>query len=300
MNSVQGKWLLHGWQGITFETPADWELAAVQGDAKKGYLSLDDGRMMRLELKWEPSKSSLAIAKTVDHHIAQLQRKAGKRAPPLKVRRNLKLVRLRGKDYECFAIENEVKAYNLLSRCENCGRVLLLCVLLEPDKEEVIFQRIVSSLCDHPYGGKVKWGLYGFYFILPEKAHLLENTLKAGSIELNFQEPEGEISVARIGLAESTLRRQKFDSWFHERYGKRLAAFRYSTEKTKFKGHLALKVKGGTPRLRGLLPILRRKEYLRALAWFCEVTDRIYVFRTISKAKDSQTFRRFSAAVECH
>jgi len=301
MNSAQGKWFFHGWQGITFETPADWELAAVQGDVKKGYLSLDDGRMMRLELKWEPSKSSLAIARTVDHHIAQLQRKAGKKVPPLKVKRNLKLVRLRGKDYECFSIENEVKAYNLLSRCQKCGRVLLLCVLFEPDKEgEVIFQRIVSSLHDHPSGGKVEWGLYGFYFTLPEKAPLLGNTLKAGSIELNFQEPDGEISVARIGLAESTLRRQKFDSWFHGRYGKRLAAFRYDTEKTKFKGHLALEVKGETPRLRRLLPILRRKEYLKALAWFCEVTDKIYVFRTIGKDKDSQTFRHFSEAVECH
>ncbi len=302
MNSTYEKWVIHGWQGITFETPVDWELATVQGDAKKGYLSLDDGRMMRLELKWEASKSSLDIAKTVSHHITQLKRKVGKKAPPLRVKRNLKFVRLRGKDYECFSAENEMHAYNLLSRCQKCGRLILLCLLFDPEKDnkEDIFQRIVSSLRDHPSGGNIKWALYGFNFSLPEKAHLLENALKAGSIELTFQEPNGEISVARVGLAESTLRREKFESWFHQRYAKRLGAFRYNTEKTKFKSHLALQVQGETPRFRGLLPILRKKEYLKALAWFCEVTDKIYVFRTIGKDKDGQTFRRFCTAVECH
>jgi hypothetical protein len=303
MNITPGKWLLHGWQGITFETPLDWELAAVHGDNKKGYLSLDDGRILRLELKWEPAKSSLDIAKTVSHHLAQLQRKAGKKAPPLKVQRNLKLARLRGKDYECFSVEDGLYSLNLLSRCQKCGQVILLSVLFDPDEDrekEDIFQRIVSSLRDHPSGGEIKWALYGLCFTLPEKAYLSENTLKAGSIELNFREAKGEISVARIGLAGTVLRRKKLDSWFYERYAKRLAAFRYDTERTKFRDHLALEVKGETPRFRGILPVIRSKEYLKALAWFCETMDKIYVFLTIGKDKESQTFERFSSAVECH
>jgi len=303
MNSLQGKWLFHGWQGITFETPVDWELAAVHGDAKKGYLSLDDGRMLRLELKWEPSKSSLDIAKTVSHHLGALRRKAGRKAPAPEVKRDLKLARLKGKDYECFSVTNGMCSLNLLSRCQKCRRVILLSVLFNPDEDrekEGIFQRIVNSLRDHPSGGKINWALYGLRFALPEKAHLSENTLRAGAIELKFREPKGEISVARIALAGSILRHKKLDSWFYERYGKRLTAFRYDAERTKFKGHLALEVKGETPRFRGFLPTIRRKEYLKALAWFCEVMDKIYVFLSIGKDKEGQTFERYSAAVECH
>ena len=49
-------WVKFGWQGVSMELPANWELGGLSGDYNNGYVRMDDEDMPRMELKWSKSK----------------------------------------------------------------------------------------------------------------------------------------------------------------------------------------------------------------------------------------------------
>ena len=48
------EWTRLAWQGIAFDTPADWCPGQLQGSFETGYLRVEDELNIRLELRWEP------------------------------------------------------------------------------------------------------------------------------------------------------------------------------------------------------------------------------------------------------
>ena len=93
MNRGASKWVVTGWHHLSFERPEDWSIGAVSGDFSTGYLRLDDSEMPRFELRWERTRGRESADQVVARYLKNLAGKGGKKAPPVKVRRDLALIK---------------------------------------------------------------------------------------------------------------------------------------------------------------------------------------------------------------
>src|SRR5512137_2047380 len=115
-----------GWQDIVFPIPDGWDLSRVEGNAKKGYLRLDDSSMPRIELRWDASGKKTNIKQVADNYVANLKKakKTGS-AANLSVRRNLRLEQenngtAASSKYEFFTWEKDLKAHCFIRHCGEC------------------------------------------------------------------------------------------------------------------------------------------------------------------------------------
>ena len=72
------QWNKFGWQGISFTKPMEWELGKVEGDARRGYLRLDNHVLSRMELRWQKHTSKAPLEKILNKHLRNLKREAKK------------------------------------------------------------------------------------------------------------------------------------------------------------------------------------------------------------------------------
>ncbi|MBM3262887.1 MAG: hypothetical protein FJY97_05600 [candidate division Zixibacteria bacterium] len=226
MKSSSSRWTPTGWHRLYLETPEDWSIGAISGDATTGYLRLDDAVMPRVEVRWEPVKGQEPLDRIVARYLEKLTEKnRKKKTPPLKVRRGLNLIKdeavLQTRAIEGFHWETEsedaVQAYGALWRCSVCNRIVFAQVL-GLDRESIFSTatRVLNTLRDHPEGDTVVWALYGMKFETPATWSLKEHRLLTGRILLRFTGPDGEIEVERLSLAEMQLNGRPFETWFEQ------------------------------------------------------------------------------------
>src|SRR3972149_246752 len=159
----QGKdFTTFGWYGITLTVPSDWERGAQGGDDKSGFARLADENSVRLEMRWQQAPRDQEASRAVTKHIEELQKKARKQRVSLPVRRDLNLANPKGKDVECYQWTAERQALGMVSCCRECGRLVQLYVLGEPEQPlKKLARAIFASLQDHAESGRLVWRLYG-------------------------------------------------------------------------------------------------------------------------------------------
>lgn len=226
MKKSASRWTAVGWQQMYLDTPEEWSIGAVSGNASAGYLRLDDAEMPRVELRWEPAKREEPVDKVVERYLTKLTEKSRKKkTAPVKVRRNLNLIKdeelLRVRKIEGFHWEMEgddpVQAYGALWRCETCSRIVF-AQIMGRDHESIFATstRVLNSLRDHAEGDTAIWALYGLRFEMPASCTLKDYQLLTGRIALRFAADAGEIEVERLSLAEIHLKGRSFESWFEQ------------------------------------------------------------------------------------
>ena len=298
MSSPPIEWSHFGWQGLQFDVPATWNLAVVNGEYESGYLRLDDDEMVRLELKWEGRRNRLPIDRVATNYLKALEKQAHKRKLPFEYKRDLKFATMPDHDYECLSWASDFNALSVVSRCHDCGRVVLARVLYRKgDGGKAMARRLFSSLRDHPEDEKVLWQFFDFRFASP-KGFVLERTaLKTGAIEMYFYDKKDEFEVCRIALAQILLKRDSLQDWFSEYYRKRLKGFIYDVDKASYRGHPGLLCTGRTSVRKSLFAGLQRRRYLKVRVWHCEEIDKIHLVRFVSSDEEDERFDAFCAEV---
>ena len=297
MNRGASKWAVTGWHHLSFERPEDWSIGAVTGDFSTGYLRLDDTEMPRFELRWERTRGRESADQVVARYLKNLAGKGGKKAPPVKVRRNLSLIKdetvLADRTVEGFHWRTEggdpLQAYGCLWMCEVCGRTVFAQVLGRGGESMMtLASRVLNTLDDHARGDTATWAVYGLRAELPADCKLVEHSFLTGRIELTFRLGGARLELVRMSLAEMHLENRTFPEWFEDTYGNEIDQW------TEVDGPA-----GGDPLIRGTgegvdpetvhtrmawLPWRRpRKKPLSCCAWHCIDGNRIFVLRHLDE-----------------
>jgi len=290
-------WSPFAWQGIQIETPRAWELGAVTGDRRKGYFRLDDADMPRVEARWESGKSRESPSAVADRYL----KKAGLAGAEAdrKVERDVRLARPADVETEFFVTLGEPNAMHMAACCRDCRRVALLRVFYRSDESlRPVMARLFGSYRDHARGGKMPWSLFGLRFAVPEEYALLRHSFRAGRVELEFGGQRTRALAARVGLAETVLKKSSLLDWMKkDSAGQRPACTLAFTEKERGE-HAAVEVSGRERSLaRGMLG---RRRVARGLAWRCEPSNALYVARWFGREKDVAEFAAFAESFLCH
>jgi len=302
-----GEFSLTGWQGITVSAPSDWNLAAVGGDMKSGYLRLDDGDMRRLEVKW--SQGVVNTEKVLSRYLLQLSRRAKPRSS-VSVERDVKILSRRSKSDKkltCFRWQApQVRGCGAIWYCQTCGRTVVSQVTgTSQENVEDLCRQVLGSLEDHPRKGLNTWALYGLVCRVPEAYVLQGQALKAGYLELEFGKGRNILRVLRWGMANVALSGKGLDEWLRGQWSKRRDT-RWTTSPSLVRGHEGLRLHGTRRRFmhrpRSLLAqILRQKGAgeFAAKAWHCPASNRIYCVEAFA-AQGEPIVEEVVSGLECH
>ena len=228
-------WAPFGWQGLTAEAPADWELVGIPKthDAAEGYLRLDDANQPRLELKWSshPQKK-FDIEKTLDDYLSGIRKTYEKQIGPIEVRRDQTLIPNSGPDAafhehreaRFFSWRGELRAYGAIWRCALCQRVVMTQVIGPSGGQGTRQQAIrgFRSVQDHPPGPTNLWTAYGLEMDIPRRFRLDKLQLLNGYILFSFTDGSARVAVERYGLANQQMKDGDIDGWFRRTYAKQM------------------------------------------------------------------------------
>lgn len=298
---------LIGWQGVTARIPAEWNLGALGGDVRSGYLRVDDEHQPRLEVKW--SNAGVNLDQALTRYLGQLTKKA-RRADKVEITRDTRLVSNRqqpGKRLECFSWQSHSQqAHGLIWRCEHCRRTLIVQVLGSRAEELAPLARgVLGSLEDHERDGCYTWALYGFCVDVPKEFELMRQKLMAGYLDLQFEQGRRRLRVTRWGMAQMALGARSVPHWVEIEYLRRRdvhwRAFPLQQE-----GHPAAGL--GGERRRPFHWLRKQAEYLLRFrsaiifsgkVWYCEPSNRLYAVEEVH-ARDRACWPRVADSIRCH
>jgi hypothetical protein len=290
------------------ELPSSWEPARMTGDEQKGYLSLDDGSQLRLELKWETPRRSPRVERVVQRYLNFLRRRARKNKVSVESDEDLKLGPAReGRSYFAWKLGSGKKggassACSLASVCSECKRVTLVHVLGRGDsRPRGAAERVFASFADHGEGGEEHWSVFGLDFVVPRRFSLTTSSFRAGACRLTFMDRDEVLDVARVAVGGTILRKEKFPDWLKGFFGKKLSQHLWDYQRTEFRGHLGLRFWGEEAPARGLGRFLKKPTYLEGWAWYCQDTDKILALRLVRGEDDEGDLaRRLAGKMTCH
>ncbi len=307
-------WVKFGWQGITMELPADWELGGLSGDYNSGYIRMDDENMPRMELKWSKSKEKKPdLQKILDAYFKSMKKRLGANAPNLKIKRDINLIKnedfFENRDVVFYNWKSDVRANGAVWYCKECKRIIVVQIMGRI-KETILplTLRILGSVSDHPAGHTIFWSAYQLSAEIPRRYHLEKRKLMSGYLMFSFVDGSRVLNVERFGLADVTLRDTSLESWFRGYYAKILRKYGFSFEELGDNHDLRIEMLGQEKRVIDKIPIspvfaldkiLRRKQ-IAASFWHCRESNRIFVVMAISKRGTAELAAQVASSIQCH
>ena len=307
-----GRFVPFGWQGIRGEVPEDWNLGAIGGERKAGYVRLDDEDMPRLELKWQKPEGGIDLDKILDTYLRDLQKRSRKRKATFNISRGVKILsrrQKRNKDLRGYTFTGEFEAHGVIWHCRTCGRVVIAQVLgTEESNLGPLAVRVLGSLEDHASDHWDLWAAYGMAFRLPDNFELTKQKLMTGQLELNFTRHKIEkLSLARWALAEVLLKGTSLEQWAAKNYKARQGDHKLLCRETTYRGHPGIDVRGdvGKParRLKEAVQssVLRQSvPQLRCALWHCTREKKLYAVDTELLPEHEVTLDYVIQSLVCH
>jgi len=311
-------WIRFGWQGVSGLTPPDWNIGAIGGDFKQGYLRLDDPERPRLEIKW--SKQTVDIGKNLEKYLRSLSKpKRGfnlRRGPEIEIDRDVKIVSQRQKPYkrlENFAWQQGegYRGAGVMWSCQTCGRTLIAQVRTYGSEDPIALARsIILNLDDHGSDERNTWALYGLECQVPENYTLLTQSLMAGYLELVLQNGRRKLRVCRWGLASTALHDAALGDWMVYTLSRLKKPLRWQAHDILINGHTGVRVEGRTRKVwisawrafRSILPRpLGAPKPLDGVgtAWTCAESNRIYLVES-TIAPEESLVTEVAESIPCH
>lgn len=307
MAAPAAEWALLGWFGVRAEVPPAWNLAAARGDRKRGSLRLEDEDVVRAEIAWQPVHRKRTLQQIADQVTRRLERTARKRRESVEVApvSDLKLNRRAYRLFRCQtqAGRRSVLSLNLVYRCETCRRAVVATVFYRPSERKRLTaaaRHLFDTLADHPADERDVWSAYGFRLEVPSDYDLAKSALRVGLVDLTFVRRDWQIDFLRSALAEVQVRRQGLAQWFAGAYARHLRQYTTTTERTEFRGHAAVAVEGRSKMGKVLLRPLRPRHRVHCLAWHCQVSDKLFIFRMSGPRELREEFDQLLETVACH
>ena len=267
-----------GWQGIGISVPASWELGAHHGARDEGYACLDDGREMRLQVRWTRPKRKAADLEGLLRRYQRSLAKASKgtvhfdRLDPETLSERLREEKM----VAPFAWRSNRDAHGLVSYCRGCGRMVLMEILFPAgEADHSLARRIMGSMTDHSNDGWALWSVYGFAFSVPASYNLAQADLAPGRLRFLFRSARRSwLRVERWALASQWMEKAALDAWPEELLKLMRVSRRGPVEKNEgsFREHRAVRF-AATVTGRGFL----RRDKVAGVLWHCPEEDKAFV-----------------------
>ena len=284
-----------GWQGISFLKPAEWELGEVEGDARRGYLRLDNHVLSRMELRWQKHTSKAPLEKILNKHLANLRKKARKNKVNFKVtnERDYRNNAISGK---YFVWEADFKGVNLIAQCRKSSTFFSACVLGKNEENiEEKAHMIFASLRDHTGDDKIFWSVFDFSFTTPAELKLTSHSFLSGHLKLDFSRAEDSFIFQRLSIANILLKEKSLTQLAGEFYRKQFKnvdlEVSYPREGDSEEGIYTVGREHG--RVRFL-----KKRFFKSLFWECRETNRIYGVTELTKRKEASCLDKLASGVK--
>lgn len=301
-----------GWNGISLQAPADWNVGAVSTDTKDGYLRLDDSSMPRLEVRWQSLDSPLSVEENVDRFATELKRKNRKAKHKLKIERDTKLVsrrQKRKKSLECFAWTADYQAHGAAWTCGKCNRAVLVQVIGERDEDlRPLAARVIGSLEDHSEDGWTLWAAYDLRARVPSDFVATTQKLMTGLLELSFVRDLEKLTLIRYGMANVALRRTSLLEWSKEKLAPRTHRdAKLTAVEAEIRGHPGVSAAGDRTRFphgiaRFVVHCMRRSYPDRVICrvWHCEESNKIYAVEALIDRQNADLIDDVLGRFQCH
>jgi len=301
---------LIAWHGLSLTVPEDWNIGAIGGDRKEGYLRLDGSDMTRVEVKWAKVGSGhVDIPGLVDKYLRDLQKD---KKNPTQVQRDVALTGRRKarhkRGLECFGWQNETQGFGAAWYCPDCEKTVIVQVMGTLDEPLAKFaEPIIQDLEDHPADDWITWSTYGFTCQTPERFMLTGQKLMAGLIELSLACDTERLHLARWGMANVALRNTTLKDWAYKEVAKRLKKFTVEPELTQFRGHECLTLRGRTnlpqERIASFAQHCLGKPYpdrLLAHLWHCEEENKLFYVEGTLDREQLSVMEEVRSRLPCH
>ena len=273
----------------------------MKGSGSTGYLALDDGEGVRLEVSWKPIRRKFGLERIADQQAKTLEATARRRKLDIKLKRRRRIGRVRGFEYEAFTWTADVGACELVARCKECSRVVLLRVIGDADEPPMTEARhIFSSL--ECYSGKdeERWGTFGLDVQIPVRFDLERSSLKAGLCELVFTDRRMELHISRASMGRVILEKQKMVAWYEKTETRLLKPFDVAWTREDFRGHIGYAGTGELRSNRRLLKFFHTKRNFFVHCFYCEPSDKIFVVAAEGTGELCEAVETIREGLVCH
>ena len=289
-----------GWQGINLSIPTDWELVSTGGSYRSGYAGLADQSAVRLEMKWDSARGEVDPSETAARYIQVLRKKAKKNRADIKIKRDLKLATLKGKQIECYEWSAGQRGIGMVSFCDQCRRMVHLVIMGRADRPlRGLCRTVFAALKDHPEDGRLLWDFYDMQFRSPEEMPLERQDLKTGCIRMPFGKGRSQLEFVRVSLATFVLAGKSLREWFEEFYSKVLKRWRWEVRETEVKGHRGLRLEARASVILSPGRLIGRGRQMRAACWQCEASNRLFIVRHSAPGRKLDLFEQALESFKC-
>jgi len=291
LNFVEGRgismvtWEMFAWSEITFFKPYEWEISKEEYSSKGYYLSLEDMKMRRLELKYEkvPFDKAPKPKKIIDDFISKVNEQIS----------DIKVVSRRESSiYGHDAYKAVLRTGDFILDCygwycDYTERAFLLNFIYKFDESKEInsiLNRILKSLKCHIKGNNIPWYFQGILISLPREFKPVEKKTTTGLSYLKFYHDENTALVAYNCMASLILEEESIDSWFKNKVFKE--SFKKYGKISNFSKEAVLKLNNHTVSVFSYdirMTLSPRKRKCKVALWVCDETNRLICYTIVSK-----------------
>jgi hypothetical protein len=320
-----------GWQGYSTEIPETWNPGKFSGTRAKGDLRVDDEGGVRLELRWESTKKTPDVEKSVNNFLQTLDKDAKKRKTAFQIVEGTHIVskgKKRKDQVTSFGWIGEEKAssscgFGAAWYCSTCDRVTFAHVVGHPNEKPSKIERMASEILGplecHGEGGWDAWSLYDVRLEVPAEFELARAQLRLNKIELEWIRPRPigiygwgrrpeRLKITRFPVASVLLADQSLEDWAIWNVRDKQKVLRLDTgESGNVNGHPAVIYSGGVrdPRVAFSIWVFdkllrRRTPPGEVRVWNCEHSNRIWAYESEVSPVNLHVARDVLDSLQCH
>ena len=305
------------WQGLTVRVPTDWDVTGFSGDAKEGYLRIDDGDTGSLELKWAThglrEKAEPDPEVRAESYLLTLQKAAKKKKLGFESRVGaaLKGVVRPERLVSGFTWSGDRKAVGTVVYCRTSRRIVIAQVVGSGDGRAPgrRAEEILKTLeCFDAESGWRRWALYDLDVTLPADFALTTPQVMNVYVKLGFVRKAEKLTVEQWSVADVARRGAFLDTWLCMNSRGELRGMKTTAEETQVREHGGVTLTGrpefGMPMLESFktaaknfhAPALR----FSAVGWECEPGNKIYLVQHTRPRKALERASEIARRLACH
>ena len=312
-----------GWQGVTLQTPAEWNLVAYGGDPKMGTLRIDNSNepgqgALGIELRWSQVKGKITDAdleKRLDQYFVGIT-KSAKRQKIITETKSKTLLEPKRPERDAirsFQWRADRKGIGRIWHCKECGRLTIAQVVGGPRDEfaSMAGDVLASMECHSPEIGWRTWSLYDLSTEVPTDFALKgQPQLMNIYVQLAFQRGQSQdtLTIEQWGVANVQLRGAYLDEWFRSKNAKLEPMLRYDASEAEAQDHPALALVGRRTGVnywasQGISQVGKLQmpaTHYAARIWECPETNKIYLVQSFTRRAEPDLLEQVVARTRCH
>lgn len=314
---------LIGWQGILVNVPDNWDLTGFSGDDQTGYVRIDDGEEMAVEVKWAtepmPRKKNEVLKKPDvevrrESYFRLLKKGAKKKKMDVSTKETdaPKVVLRPERTATGFTWIADRKAFGAVWHCDTCRRTVIVQVLGSPSGKGsfgTTAEAVLGSMRCHGDDPDWRtWALYDLQTEVPSAYRLESQELMNVYLRLTFTQKTARLTVEQWSLANVARKSSYLDIWVASNTkSTELNGARYTvTEGTVF-GHDSIRLSGGLAfgmpmahAVREAMRFQRPATRFGGVAWECEPSNKLFAVSHLRPGKLPALADTVASRTLCH